>query len=53
MIRARQLTRVTPLLEGVLSGVTRAKTERGKEGIAASSSGILTEAIIENFHTGD
>jgi radical SAM superfamily enzyme YgiQ (UPF0313 family) len=53
MIRARQLTRVTPLLEGVLSGVTRAKTERGKEGIAASSSGILTEAIIENSHTGD
>jgi len=53
MIRARQLTRVTPLLEAVLSRVTRAKTERGKEGIAASSSGILTEAIIENFHTGD
>jgi radical SAM superfamily enzyme YgiQ (UPF0313 family) len=53
MIRARQLTRVTPLLEGVLSRVTRAKTEHGKEGIAASSSGILTEAIIENSHTGD
>jgi len=53
MIRARQLTRVTPLLEGVLSRVTRVKTERGKEGIAASSSGILTEAIMENSHTGD
>ena len=53
MIRARQLTRVTPLLEGVLSRVTRAKTEHGKEGIAASSSGILAEAIIENSHTGD
>jgi len=53
MIRARQLTRVTPLLEGVLSRVTRAKTERGKEAIAASSSGILTEAIVENSHTGD
>jgi radical SAM superfamily enzyme YgiQ (UPF0313 family) len=52
MIRARQLTRVTPLLEGVLSRVTRAKTERGKEG-AASSSGILTAAIIENSHPGD
>jgi radical SAM superfamily enzyme YgiQ (UPF0313 family) len=37
MIRARQLTRVTPLLEGVLSRVTRAKTKGGKEGIAASS----------------
>lgn len=37
MIRARQLTRVTPLLEGVLSRVTRAKTEGGKEEIAASS----------------
>jgi hypothetical protein len=38
MIRARLLTRVTPLLEGVLSWVTRAKTERGKEGIAAKPS---------------
>ena len=45
MIRARQLTRVTPLLEGVLSRVTRA-TEHGKEGGAASSSGILTETTI-------
>jgi radical SAM superfamily enzyme YgiQ (UPF0313 family) len=53
MIRARQLTRVTPLLEGVLSRVTGAKTEHGKEGIAASSSGILTEAIIANSHTDD
>jgi len=53
MIRARQLTRVTPLLEGVLSRVTRAKTERGKEGIAASSPGILSEAMIEKSHTGD
>jgi radical SAM superfamily enzyme YgiQ (UPF0313 family) len=53
MIRARQLTRVTPLLEGVLSRVTRAETERRKEGIPASSSGILTGTIIENSHTGD
>jgi radical SAM superfamily enzyme YgiQ (UPF0313 family) len=52
-IRARQLTRITPLLEGVLSRVTRAQTERGTEGIAAISSGILTEAIIENSHTDD
>jgi hypothetical protein len=46
MIRARQLTRVTPLLEGVLSRVTRAKKEHGKKGSAASSSGILTETTI-------
>jgi len=53
MIRARQLARVTPLLEGVLSRVTCAKTERSKEGSAASSSGIWTEAIVENPHPGD
>jgi radical SAM superfamily enzyme YgiQ (UPF0313 family) len=53
MIRARQLTRVTPLLEGVLSRVTRAETERGKEGIPASSSGILTGTMNEDSHTGD
>jgi hypothetical protein len=32
MIRARQLNRATPLLEGVLSRVTRAKAEHRKEG---------------------
>jgi radical SAM superfamily enzyme YgiQ (UPF0313 family) len=31
MIRARQLTRVTPLLEGVLSRVTRAKAETPRQ----------------------
>jgi radical SAM superfamily enzyme YgiQ (UPF0313 family) len=41
IIRARQLTRVTPLLEGVLSRVTRAQTERGNER-ATSSPEILT-----------
>jgi radical SAM superfamily enzyme YgiQ (UPF0313 family) len=49
MIRARQLTRVTPLLEGVLSGVTRTKTEHGKDLIAASPSGILTETNLETL----
>ena len=31
MIRARQLTRVTPLLEGVLSRVTGARQNAGKK----------------------
>jgi radical SAM superfamily enzyme YgiQ (UPF0313 family) len=53
MIRARQLTRVTPLLEGVLSRVTCAKTEPSKEGSAVNSSGIWTEAIAENPPLGD
>jgi radical SAM superfamily enzyme YgiQ (UPF0313 family) len=44
MIRARQLTRVTPLLEGVLSRVTRAKKEQEKQGSrAGSSAGLLFE----------
>ncbi|MGA7340200.1 MAG: hypothetical protein WBX18_06360, partial [Terracidiphilus sp.] len=34
IIRARQLTRVTPLLEGVLSRVTRVKDEPGKKNAA-------------------
>ena len=36
MIRARQLNRATPLLEGVLSRVTGATKEGGKEGSGAS-----------------
>jgi radical SAM superfamily enzyme YgiQ (UPF0313 family) len=39
VIRARQLTRVTPLLEGVLSRVTRAEPDLGKEAGAESSPG--------------
>jgi radical SAM superfamily enzyme YgiQ (UPF0313 family) len=39
VIRARQLTRVTPLLEGVLSRVTRARAEPGEDGIASSLPG--------------
>jgi radical SAM superfamily enzyme YgiQ (UPF0313 family) len=46
LIRARQLTRVTPLLEGVLSRVTRTHTEDGKEPSAASSSEILTQTAV-------
>ena len=41
MIRARQLTRATPLLEGVLSRVTREKTRQGQEPGAANSSVML------------
>ena len=33
IIRARQLTRVTPLLEGVLSRVTRLKEEPPRESV--------------------
>jgi hypothetical protein len=52
MIRARQLTRATPLLERVLSRVTRTKAELGKEGGAASSSTMLTEVLpLENSRT--
>jgi radical SAM superfamily enzyme YgiQ (UPF0313 family) len=43
MIRARQLTRATPLLESVLSRVTCVQTGPGKKGDATISSGILTE----------
>jgi radical SAM superfamily enzyme YgiQ (UPF0313 family) len=43
MIRARQLTRATPLLESVLSRVTCAQTGQAKKEGATISSGILTE----------
>ncbi len=43
MIRARQLTRATPLLESVLSRVTCVQTGQGKKEGATISSGILTE----------
>jgi radical SAM superfamily enzyme YgiQ (UPF0313 family) len=46
VIRARQLTRVTPLLEGVLSRVTRAQAEPREEGSAASLPGRVNERAI-------
>jgi radical SAM superfamily enzyme YgiQ (UPF0313 family) len=46
LIRARQLTRVTPLLEGVLSRVTRGKTEQRKDAIAADSGEALTQISL-------
>lgn len=42
MIRARQLTRVTPLLEGVLSRVTGTRPEQKKEEAPAGSPEVLT-----------
>jgi radical SAM superfamily enzyme YgiQ (UPF0313 family) len=42
LIRARQLTRVTPLLEGVLSRVTRTKTESATGAHAATPSETST-----------
>jgi hypothetical protein len=49
MIRARQLTRATPLLEVVLARVTRAKAERGKERDAASSSIVPHKTSADHF----
>lgn len=46
MIRARQLTRATPLLEGVLSRVTGTKIEHGQKEGTASSSEILNETTV-------
>jgi radical SAM superfamily enzyme YgiQ (UPF0313 family) len=46
VIRARQLTRVTPLLEGVLSRVTRAEPDLGKEAGAESSPALSTEITM-------
>jgi len=43
MIRARQLTRATPLLEGVLSRVTRGKVESGTETLVENPAEILTQ----------
>jgi hypothetical protein len=47
MIRARQLTKVTPLLEGVLSRVTRAKGKRvdNKEDILNGGESILKKRL--------
>ena len=46
MIRARQLTRVTPLLEGVLSRVTSAAAEQRKEANAGTLPVILGEGTL-------
>jgi radical SAM superfamily enzyme YgiQ (UPF0313 family) len=46
LIRARQLTRVTPLLEGVLSRVTSTKTEHAKEPTNANPLEIATPSEI-------
>jgi len=46
MSRARQLRRVTPLLEGVLSRVTGAQADRRKEAGDESSSAVLTEITM-------
>jgi radical SAM superfamily enzyme YgiQ (UPF0313 family) len=46
VIRARQLTRVTPLLEGVLSRVTRAEPDLGKEAGAESAPALSTEITM-------
>ena len=45
-IRARQLTRVTPLLEGVLSRVTRSKTEYEKGANSEQAAEILTQITM-------
>ncbi len=46
LIRARQLTRVTPILEGVLSRVTRGTVESGIPGARADSSEVLTQITL-------
>ncbi len=46
LIRARQLTRVTPLLEGVLSRVTSATAKQQKEANAESLRVILPETTL-------
>jgi radical SAM superfamily enzyme YgiQ (UPF0313 family) len=46
LIRARQLTRVTPLLEGVLSRVSGAKTCEGDAVSAESSPDALTQITL-------
>jgi radical SAM superfamily enzyme YgiQ (UPF0313 family) len=46
MIRTRQLRRVTPLLEGVLSRVTRTRPAHGREADDESSSAVLTEITM-------
>lgn len=51
IIRARQLTRVTPLLEAVLSRITSAKAESSKEDGPASSPAITPTLPDENLRT--
>jgi radical SAM superfamily enzyme YgiQ (UPF0313 family) len=51
MIRAKQLTRVTPLLECLLSRVSLVKTEREKEGKAVGPSEITSGIISDNART--
>lgn len=51
IIGARQLTRVTPLLEGMLSRVTSAKKGYGKEGVPEIFP-ILSTDIIERISNG-
>jgi radical SAM superfamily enzyme YgiQ (UPF0313 family) len=46
MIRARQLTHMTPLLEGVLSRVTGAKAERAPEPVTADEAESLTQITL-------
>jgi radical SAM superfamily enzyme YgiQ (UPF0313 family) len=46
LIRARQLTRVTPLLEGVLSRVTSATAEQRKEANVGNLPVVLPEATL-------
>jgi hypothetical protein len=46
MIRARQLTRMTPLLEGVLSRVTRGKEEVTRQVDVAREDQTLTQITL-------
>jgi hypothetical protein len=46
VIRARQLTRVTPLLEGVLSRVTGGKAEGEPETLVENPTEILTQITM-------
>jgi radical SAM superfamily enzyme YgiQ (UPF0313 family) len=46
LIRARQLTRVTPLLEGVLSRVTGAKPAQAIGAVAENESELLTQITM-------
>ena len=52
LIRARQLTRVTPLLEGVLSRATRGRKEHaiedGRGAVSLPSSDVLRAGLSEN-----
>ena len=50
LIRARQLTRVTPLLEGVLSRVTSATAEQRKEANVGSLPVVLPEATHDDIN---